>query len=102
MLMDPPNELVPLPEEFFAGFSDPDRVRETIRLMDIALDRRLRIAYGGRSAAAARNPYRHTPYGMPTSTNKQSLKASRERYRAVSNANPKWACNAWNVSFSIL
>jgi hypothetical protein len=88
----------PLPDDFFEGFSNPDQMRETMQLMDRAIDRRLRIAYGGRSAAATRNPYRHTPYGMPTTSNKNTLRAARERYRAVVSSNPKWQCNEWNVS----
>jgi hypothetical protein len=77
-----------------------DSQRETVRRFDKMLDRRFGIALGGRSASAIRNPYRHTPYGMPTELNKKTKTGALERYRATVNSHPNWERNGWNVSDS--
>jgi len=85
-------------DEYLRGLGLSDSQLNNARVVDALLDRWLRLAYGGRSADATRNPHRMTPYGMPTATNKSSLKASKERYRAETNARPAWERYEWNVS----
>ena len=100
------SSLNPLPDSFFEEFAaggsniDITSVKEMIRLMDLAIDRRLRISCGGEGSTAMFNQYRHTLYGMPTSTNKNTMSAARARYKNIKKAHPNWENNAWNVGYS--